>query len=148
MICRHCKKKGHVVDTCYALHGKPSIQGKPKAGPQPSSTFKGRHSSHQVAAVNICEPKQYMVFENSSINKQELEEQNITYSLLENTQDSENQIFTTCTIINTNAKHYGNDILNPYSMAKTEGSDILQTVLRDSGSFVSIVKQDLVPNRC
>ena len=33
-------------------------------------------------------------------------------------------------------------------MAKIEGSDILQKVLRDSGSFVSIVKQDLVPNRC
>ena len=53
-------------ETCYAIHGKPSVQGKPRAGPQPSSTFKGKH---QVAAVNICEPKQYMIFENSLINK-------------------------------------------------------------------------------
>ena len=70
------------------------------------------------------------------------------YSLLRNTQDSENQIFTTCTIGNSNTKQDDKEILNPYSMAKIEGSDILQKVLRDSGSFVSIVKQDLVPNRC
>ena len=89
-----------------------------------------------------------MIFENSSMNKQELEKRKVPYSLLENTQDSENQIFTTCTIINTNAKQYDSEILNRYSMAKIEGSDILQTVLRDSGSFVSIVKQDLVANRC
>ena len=78
--CSHCHKKGHVKETCYAIHGKPSVQGKPRAGPQPSSTFKGKH---QVAAVNICEPKQYMIFENSLINKQELNEQNEMYSLLE-----------------------------------------------------------------
>ena len=145
LSCSHCHKKGHVKEKCYAIHGKPSVQGNPRSGPQVSSTFKGKH---QVAAVQICEPKQYMIFENSVINKQELIEQNETYSLLENSQEDENQIFTTCTIVNKNTKQVDNGFLDPYSLAKIEGSDIPQRLLRDTGSFVSIVKQDLVPKRC
>ena len=58
LSCSHCHKKGHVKEKCYAIHGKPSVQGNPRSGPQVSSTFKGKH---QVAAVQICEPKQYMI---------------------------------------------------------------------------------------
>ena len=147
MTCSHCKKSGHIIDNCYALHGKPTFQ-KNKSGPQPSSTFKQK-STHQIAAVNVCEPpRNYLVFENSNVNKVKPDEDDTVYSMLEATQDSENLVFSSCTVIYANEKGHDTQILNPYSKAMIEGSDKPQTVLRDSGSFVSIIKQDLVPTRC
>ena len=147
ITCSHCKKSGHIIDNCYALHGKPTFQ-KNKSGPQPSSTFKQK-STHQVAAVNICEPpRNYLVFENSKLDKVNTDEDDTMYSMLEATQDSENPVFNLCTVINANKNSHDAQILNPYSTAMIEGSDKPQTVLKDSGSFVSIIKQELVPTRC
>ena len=147
ITCTHCKKNGHNVDSCYALHGRPTLQ-KNKSGPQPSSTFKHK-SPHQAAAVQICEsPSSYMVFENSKLNKHDLNEEDMQYSLLESAHEDVDQIFTSCTIMDTYAKGLDDQILNPYSMAQIEGSDELQMVLRDSGSFISIIKKDLVPWKC
>ena len=147
MTCSHCKKSGHIIDNCYALHGKPTLQ-KNKLGPQPSSTFKQK-SIHQIAAVNICEPpRNYLVFENSNVNKVNPDEDDTMYSMLEATHYSENPVFISCTVINANENGHDAQIVNPYSKAMIEGSDKPQTVLRDSGSFVSIIKQDLVPARC
>ena len=145
-VCSHCHKPNHTAETCFALHGKPSTQGKTKNGPQPSSTFKGKQT-HPVAAVNVCElPKHYTVFENSSINNENTHEENTKYSFLQGTDETE--VYTSCTIISTNQRNNDKQILNPYSKAKIEGSEELQTVLRDSGSFVSIIRRDLVPIRC
>ena len=70
-------------------------------------------------------------------------------SLLESheSHESHNQIFTSCTIMNSNAKSYDNQILNPYSMAQIEGSDNLQCC-ETVNSFVSIIKKDLFPEKC
>ena len=144
IICSHCKKSGHSIDSCYSLHGKPNIGFKTKSGPQNSSTHKGK-LTHQAAAVNVCEPtKVYMTFENSSNNKEVTNDNETRYSQLENTEESE-QTYTSCTIVQANVKTYNKKILNPYSKAEIQGSNTLQKVLRDSGSFVSIIKRDLVP---
>ena len=74
--------------------------------------------------------------------------EDMQYSLLESAHEDDDQIFTSCTIMDTNAKVLDDQILNPYSMAQIEGSEQLQTVLRDSGSFISIIKKDLVPWKC
>ena len=89
-----------------------------------------------------------MIFENSKLNKHELNEEEMQYSLLESAHEDGDQIFTSCTIMDTNAKGLDDQILNPYSMAQIEGSEELQRVLRDSGSFISIIKKDLVPWKC
>ena len=146
VVCSHCHKSNHTAENCYLLHGKPSNQGKNKNGPQPHSTFKGK-TTHPVAAVNVCEPpKHYVVFENSSTNKQNTNEEDMKYSFLQGTDETE--VFTSCTIMSINQRDNNKQILNPHSKAKIEGSDEPQTVLRDSGSFVSIIRRDLVPKRC
>ena len=64
-------------------------------------------------------------------------------------QESNTPIYSSCTIVNTNTKHDDDDqILNPFGTAQIGDSEIRYKVLRDSGSFVSIMKQDLVPTNC
>ena len=60
-----------------------------------------------------------------------MNEENKKYSLLESLEshESHNQIFTSSTIMNSNAKSHDDQIWNPYSMAQIEGSDKLQLVL-------------------
>ena len=82
------------------------------------------------------------------MDKVNLDEDQTMYSMLETTQDFENPVFSSCTVINANENSHDAQILNPYSTAMIEVSEKPQTVLRDSGSFVSIIKQDLVPTRC
>ena len=70
-----------------------------------------------------------------------------SYSLL-NTAQSNTPVLNSCTVVIANDSSHDNHILKPYSKATIGESDVEHTVLRDSGSFVSIIREDLVPANC
>ena len=93
-----------------------------------------------------------MVFENSSLktNRLQCDESNNeenSYSLL-NTVQTDTPVFNSCTVVIANEISHDDKILNPYSKATVGDSDVVHTVLRDSGSFVSKIREDSVPANC
>ena len=157
MNCSFCGKKRHAIESCYAKNGRPHGNPNQNAGPQPSSTPLESRSkqkrTHQVASVNIIQPsKTNLVFENSSLKSNRLKcEESVddgdSYSVL-NTVQTDTPVFNSCTVIIANDRSHDDHILNPYSKATIGDSDVEHTVLRDSGSFVSTIRKDLVPANC
>ena len=155
--CSFCGKKKHAILNCYAENGRPQGNPNQNAGPKPTSTpldSKAKQKrTHQVAAVNIIQPfKTSMAFENSSLKTNRLQcdefnDEGNSYSLLDTVQ-TDTTVFNSCTVVIANERSHDDKILNPYSKATIGDSDVEHTVLRDSGSFVSIIMEDLVPANC
>ena len=164
VTCNFCSKVGHTENTCYAKLGRPQLKG--AVGPQPSSTplqnsNQKKRNVHTAAAMQIVEPseKSYLIYENSKwSSNQSLDSVDVDVFGLENRINldeyshidfsEEPTIMGACHVENIRST-LNNSVgkLNPYSEAFIEDSCTPIQCLRDTGSFISIIKSSLIPNK-
>ena len=145
--CDFCSKPGHSQDKCFKRLGRPNSR---PAGPQNSSTMATQKNKFKAAAAML--PCRSRVVENLENERGDTVTANIEatnpkgqeVSLLELNSD-ETKIMAAYTVKNLNHDEDRSDILNPYTQALILPDRVQVRAMRDTGSFVSVIKASLVP---
>ena len=162
VVCTFCSKPGHSENSCYAKFGKPTHI---RAGPQESSTplkpsrKPGKTGPHPTAAMYVVDPPNYnhLTFVNSNFKDKVVSPSQLLGGLeskiLESSEvsmldlsEEDTPIMAAYTVQNSCPSFNGENKLNPYSEALILPSKTPVRCMRDTGSFTSVVKKDLIPD--